>query len=635
MDILAEKASNLFFPKTSLLFVYFEAVANSLDAGASKIDIEISIQKFNDVGSLSIKISDNGKGFDNENYKRFTEILNTADKAHKGIGRLVFLQYFNIVRISSRYGDKERNFVFDKTFFKKDLPEQSLDKTYPNRTELFFESYKKDKVQSYDYLKPAELKNELIAHFYPKLFLLKKAGRNVEISIMLNVAEENREKGFVSSQTSFDLNEIRDLQEDEYSLSDDLFKGYKLLYSIEECPDEESSIISALCSDDRAIQCDVISRNQIPLGYKMIFLLQSADFDGNANPSRETLDVDDSVKKKTRNIFSKMIIKIINGRIPSQKQKSEKVSVDLKQKYPHLIGYIDEISAGYVENAVVVSNAQEKFLADQKKLLEATNLTDEQYEKSLDVASRVLTEYVLYRTKIIEKLKDVKKENKEEEIHNLLIPMKKIFYDGNAQNDLYLNNIWVLDDKYMSYSKIISDKEFEKIYDEIHVESSHAFDESKKDDGRPDITIVMSDDPECAGKIDVVIVELKRLGIGLAKKEEVISQIKQRARRLMEFYPDKIQRIWFYGIVDLDKEFIASLRELGYNKLMMTGNVYYKRDNVLINVDEDDVDSEKNTRKIDVFIMEYQTLLNDAEKRNSTFLNLLKNSIQNFIQNPN
>ena len=46
MDIETSNAIELFFPNPSLVQVFFEAVANSLDAGASDITIKIAIQGF-------------------------------------------------------------------------------------------------------------------------------------------------------------------------------------------------------------------------------------------------------------------------------------------------------------------------------------------------------------------------------------------------------------------------------------------------------------------------------------------------------------------------------------------------------------------------------------------------------------
>ena len=52
MEIETGSAIKLFFPNPSLSLVYFEAIANALDAGATDISIEINIQSFDNPKSL-------------------------------------------------------------------------------------------------------------------------------------------------------------------------------------------------------------------------------------------------------------------------------------------------------------------------------------------------------------------------------------------------------------------------------------------------------------------------------------------------------------------------------------------------------------------------------------------------------
>jgi len=284
-----------------------------------------------------------------------------------------------------------------------------------------------------------------------------------------------------------------------------------------------------------------------------------------------------------------------------------------------LQGYFDRDTVGLLDMTSVINDAQNQFFKDQKEILEADELTDDQYEKSLEHSSRLLTEYVLYRTKIIHKLKEIDETNSESDIHNLIVPQRKIF-KNKALTEIYSNNAWVLDDKYMTYSKVLSDVEVESIFKEIEVDGSHVY--SDKETGRPDITIILSGDPEEEDKVDAVIVELKKLGLKLSDKETIISQLKQRARRLLEFYPDKIQRLWFYGIIDFDKEFIASIIEDDFVQLYSKGELYCKTQSIVL-------DTETMVKKsADLFLLSYEAMLEDAESRNSTFLKILRQGFQ-------
>jgi hypothetical protein len=97
-------------------------------------------------------------------------------------------------------------------------------------------------------------------------------------------------------------------------------------------------------------------------------------------------------------------------------------------------------------------------------------------------------------------------------------------------------------------------------------------------------TIIFSNNPDEVAKIDVVIVELKKLGLGLARKEELVSQLRQRARVLLSHYPEKIQRIWFYGIVDIDNDFRISLLEDDFIELYSPGSLFYKEQSIIVTV---------------------------------------------------
>lgn len=92
MEINIENKVNLFFPSPSLEVVYYEAVANSIDANATKIWITINLPDFNNVSSFELQIADNGDGFTDKNFHKFFYLLEVDEKTHKDVGRLVFLK---------------------------------------------------------------------------------------------------------------------------------------------------------------------------------------------------------------------------------------------------------------------------------------------------------------------------------------------------------------------------------------------------------------------------------------------------------------------------------------------------------------------------------------------------------------
>jgi len=623
MRIKTSKAVEYFFSTSSLAYIYFEAIANSIDANASKIDININIEEFLKPESLEISIVDNGDGFNDKNFEKFCHVLEVDDKQHKGIGRLVFLNYFEKVNIDSSFNGKHRRFVFDEAFEDKNDFQNIGGKK--KETTLTFMGYKKGSIKSYDYLVPAKLIKEIIYHFFPRFYSFKLNKRPLRISISLSTGHENIEQGFVDNTIVFNVEELPKLKERELPDPEDFFDKFTLRYSIEHSYTEQS-IICAICVDDRTIKYDILSSKDLPLNYKMIFILYSDYFNGKTDSVREKIEIDEYILKKIRKMFIKLISQVIKEEIPEVVKKSEETKLKVQSDYPHLQGYFDDESIGLVDKNNLIIEAQQKYFSAQKELLEATDLTDDQYSKSLDFSSRVLAEYVLYREKIIKKLRTMNTNNQESEIHNLIVPKNKKYVKDGRLEDYFSNNAWVLDDKYMSYSKVLSNKDLEEIYSELDVNGSYKF--SDKDKGIPDVTIIFSGDPKLDTYIDVVIIEFKKLELGLAKKEEVISQLRQRARRLLNVYPNKIQRIWFYGIVDFDKEFITALVEDEFTKLFSTGEVYYKGQKISV-----DPDKPEDNKIADLYILSYQTMLDDAESRNSTFLDILKKSIKAKIEN--
>lgn len=201
-----------------------------------------------------------------------------------------------------------------------------------------------------------------------------------------------------------------------------------------------------------------------------------------------------------------------------------------------------------------------------------------------------------------------------DEIHNLIVPKSSKLKGENVIKDIYTSNVWLFDDKFMTYSTILSEQTMDTLIKEI------TQDEPKNNEtGRPDISMIFSDNPEKdEGKVDVVIIELKKLGLKLAKREEIISQLKQRARRLLKYYPDKIQRIYFYGIIDFSDEFITSLIENDYFEIYSSDKAFYGREKVV------QIDNHDNYFYINVNLISFEAFWKDAESRNSTFLKILK-----------
>jgi hypothetical protein len=615
MKINLKQAVKYFFTNPSLELVYIEAVANSIDAGASEINIEISLDEISKPETLSILISDNGEGFTDKRFTKFAELMKVEDDSHKGLGRLVFLAYFNKVNVKSSYGNSKRTFEYSTNFNESKNKIESLE-IEEFKTELNFSGYYLKKIKTSDFVNPSYLKKRLLEEFYPRLYLMKQQGISLDINITLNLKQEDNRIALSSEKRTISISEISELFVAPIDASNlAMFENMELHYSIKE-KHNEKTIVTALCIDGRTYKVDIISDENIPLGYEMIFLLNSSYFTGKVSGSRQELKLSEKDKNVIKKIFRTKVAEILQQEIPVISESNQRTKDSLANTYPHLLGYFDKNTIGFVKREESIRKAQDLFFRDQRDVLESESLSDEKYEKSLELSSRALTEYILYRQLVINKLKEIDKSNNEADIHNLIVPMGKTLHKSDFMNDLYSNNAWLLDDKYMTYKTILSDKVMTQVVNKI------TEDDAPIDNSEPDLTLIFSNNPETTKKVDVVVVEIKKRGLKLEDNVTAIVQLEKRATKLMQYYPNKIQRIWFYAIVEFNDELKLYLENNRYTSLYSTDTLYYGEKDQKLSL------SDTNPVKVGYYILSLDAFINDADTRNSTFLQILKEHFQ-------
>lgn len=618
MQVNIKQAIRLFFSNPSLDMVFIEAIANSLDADASKISICISIDELGKQETLKITVQDNGVGFTQERYGKFCKLLQVEDSTHKGVGRLVYLYYFDTIEVSSIFNKQHRTFLYNTSFDEanSNMVLEPID-SQEQRTILNFSNCTLKRLSSYNSILPDSLKRMILEEFLPRFYVYKEEGKEIEIDIELKIGKVKKNQFIGNRKVTISLNDLPVLKVEEVNASQiRMFEDMVLQYSIEKKESYVAPfIITALCIDNRAYKLsDIISSDNIPWGYELIFLLKSSIFNGQVDPSRQTLTLRDELLKSVKKIFRTKIANIIQQDIPSFKESNEKTRLSLSKSYPHLLGYFEDEEIGIVSRSKSLEIAQQKFLRDQKTVLEAEYLDGEKYEKAMDLSSRSLAEYILYREKIISKLETITNKDSEATIHNLILPKRSILKNNQNVTAIYNNNLWLLDNKYMTYTTAMSERTMQEVVEEITQGVEHG-----SDSNRPDLAIIFSDNPEdLSCKVDVVIIELKKRGIKLSKTEEVISQLKQRATKLMNYYPNRIQRIWFYGIVEFNDEFKLSLKNEHYTPLLSKDTLYYKENEWYLSLESD------IPYKVGTYILSIDAFIKDAKAHNEIFLNILK-----------
>ncbi|MBO4333223.1 MAG: sensor histidine kinase [Paludibacteraceae bacterium] len=612
MEVNVQKAVKMFFSNSSFEMIYNEALANALDAGANEIRINISLPDPTQLQNLQLTISDNGVGFDDYRFGKFSKLFDVEEQSHKGLGRLVYLCYFERVYVESTYneGTKKRTFTFDDRFNGENTVKDI--EPYPCGSSLTMQGFAGERLHRNDNINPNHIKSLLMENFYMRLYKKRLNDERIRVIIESHVGG-SRIEAIVDTDDMPDFS-ILPL---EHQL--DLFNSIDLYYSVRETDEVGKKPITAIAVDDRCHQVPIIDDENLPAGYEMIFLLISESFQGAIDESRQNLTLSGNDLGNIKRLFREGIAHVINENFPRIAEANKEREESLKNTYPHLSGYFKTSDIGFSSRNDILKDAQEQFFRDQREILSATTLSDEQYEKSLTLAARSLAEYILFRQNVISKMKAFDKANLEADLHNLIAPKGSEFQEGELYKDLYRNNVWVLDDKFMSYCTVLSEAEMSKVIDVItHGEVKDS------DDDRPDITLFFSNDPTKEDRmLDVVVVELKRLGIKAEQNSIIEFQLDTRTQRLAEYYGKRIQRMWFYGIVEFDERYETHLVNNEYAPLFSNGSIYFKSKTIY-------TDKSKSYGVIqNSYIMDFKALVEDANTRNETFLKILKHQFEN------
>lgn len=626
MNISPLAAAKRFFRNPTFEMVYEEAFANAIDAGATEVSISVDIKRFSEPESMKIVIQDNGVGFTNTNYDKFSELLKKSDRRHKGLGRLIYLVYFKSVNIESVFEDnRRRTFVFDEHF--KGGADSSvveeLGASQPTYSKLEFCGFAKDKLREYSDVSLTGIRGSIVEKFLPKLFALREQGRELRLVITVSTELAVPEKGFDSGSIVFTLDDLPNFEvvRAENSLSTLFHRDFDILYRFDEMTAMSSN--AYLCVDGRAIRFPLMDEIRLPFGVSAIFLLKSDFFDSKTDDSRQGLALDQTDIAAVRRGFFEEIGKLLVEKYPNISVENATTRKKLSSKYPHLEGMFPESTVGLIDEGKAISAAQAVFFEKQKELLDATELSDEQYDEAVTFSSRTLTEYILYREKIIAKLESIRKEHPEEKIHNLIVPRFNEFRSDSSCQDIYRNNAWLLDDKYMGYQCVLSERNLGRLIAEISDKE-----EQENEAYRPDIALVFNEDIESVDHpVDVVVVELKKKGIRYHDNLIILEQLRERARRLVNYYPNKIQRMWFFGIVEFDKKLRTKMKEQKFIRLYSSDDVYSHEEPV-IPTDKDDNELSDTPVPVQLTLLSFEALWKDAKLRNATFMKLLREGIK-------
>lgn len=556
---LSGRVENLDLPKTKPLLPLLEAVSNSIhaieDAGIENGKISIRIIR-DTAGSLALdedakglieitgfEITDNGNGFEDENFASFEtcDSRHKASRGAKGIGRLLWLKAFTDIRIESHYqtfdGHKRtRTFDFalpEGVCNPEDRPRESA----TMQTTVHLEGFRKE------YSDPCPKKagtiadrliNHLVLNFLnPKVPQIEIVDDLENAPISLNsrfkeyFAEYGEEQPFQFEGHAFTLHHLRIFTPEPSHHRIQLGAAFREVRDFQ-LRKQAGGLGSKLVDDD--------GRQFVYLGIVTGSLLDQrvnqnrTDFDL-ARSEEFRIEGEPTLEEIRDSAIGLSLEKLSPFLAAVREQTAREIRNVIQDEYPEyrsLMPKIEERIDDFSPNASKleilkkineIQFVEELETRDEGETLGKTpvNQTDEYRARSRAYLAKVtreaetrLAQYVTHRKSILDvleqrlKLRDDEKYPLEEEIHELIFPLKRTSDDPYAWGH---QNLWLVDERLAYHLWLASDKP---------LSSQETIDSDSNE--RPDFLIMnrpgaFTSDPDAHNRLSsVIIVELKRPG---------------------------------------------------------------------------------------------------------------------------
>ena len=445
---------------------------------------------------VAFVVTDNGNGFNTENYTSFLEAYSQlkVKKGCKGIGRFLWLKTFDTVTISSTYFEDDcwhlREFNFALTGVTPEQNDKILEsKEVGQRTIVSLKGFRNPYRDSVAYSLES-LAKKLIEHCLP-YFITAKCPQII--------LQDNR--GEMFNLNSYYEKTYKDsLHQDPMELNGKHYTLYHMLLS--EGADKHEL---HLCANNREVKSYVLS-NYIPdmkkklingedsyyyVGYLAGDYLDDAvntersDFDFSDGPlfgETKEPEIVETAVECIRTYLSDELTKVAD-------EKKTQIDMLVKAKRPQYRLLLDRrpevydiIPAGLTEDKLDVElykqqqqweldTAKKRHAIEEKVKHDATSdpdfqrLFDEYCESITELSRASLAEYVARRKAVIDLLEHALeadengKYSKESRIHSIICPMQ------TTSNEIVLDdmNLWLIDDRLAYHHFLASDKKINTI----------------------------------------------------------------------------------------------------------------------------------------------------------------------------
>jgi len=616
-------------PRVTQYDVLFEALTNSIHANATEIrcvfnsNDNLLKEAEEEIGAIrldDIKIIDNGDGLTDINYKSFSTYRSEYKKSLgcKGVGRFVFLKLYKNVVYTSRLEDsqEERTVTLDFNFDTENIKKISTDIEHnqtiislSNLTSQYFDEDKKlDRRIELDIF---SIRQKVLINLIPTLFFYKQNGVEIKIDF---INEYNNTSISISPE---DIPDFSKLFFEVINSNGNPFK-----FCLHHTINNKNGVLNAFyCANNRTV-CSFDEKDlriSLPHGYSGFMLLEAEYLDQRVNHERNDFsifpvrtDIFSTLSWETINLeLKKKIGEIVNDGIPETQNINRLKLQDIKDERPYLVNYIeaeDIEMAGFLDKRSIIEKAKKRFDTAKEKVLSNAGkeeYSDEELNEAIQLTQNELVSYINDRVIVIERLKALvdKSERVESIIHNL-------FMQKYTQDDYFTvgkNNLWLLDDRFTTYSYAASDRRIKDVLGEIN-ESS---DDIEVGNDKPDLSIFFSHNPNDTTRLKSVMVEIKPFDYSNKSSRKKHQGIQQLIDYLKAFKSrEKIEEVYGYLITDVDSDLAERLAIDGYVPLFSQEQPIYHRFYDKIGVS--------------IYVVSAKTLIYDAEARNKVFLDIIK-----------
>jgi hypothetical protein len=509
-------------------------------------------------------VEDNGAGLNTDNWESFktTDTDSKIQIGGKGVGRLLWLDCLENIRVTSVYKDgsqfRERSFQF--ILANEDQIRNFKEKKSNNQESFFHVRFEGLKANGYLDKFPGRgdfVFQHLTSHFLPT-FIGEDCPR-----VSVHITGETREYPKA-------IEEIVFRREDEEKVSTEEYGDLRL--TLMECDKVASADLKGthfvhFIAHDRTVHSQPIDGKlglrYFGIGGNRVFhaILKGEFLDRNVNQQRTAFQFEDAVIERMINDpCFKYIERFLEEPLAKLKDEQREKIETITATYPSVaFGNADELqdkvpTGELKEDAIYGHLARERFRRDERQAEKIrsvlTRMKDgaansEDFSRAIEEAGRAigdaeqrsLSEYVVRRKVVLDflelllqKVRDDERDSayqREDILHSFICPVRVSTVQGGGRKiEATSHDLWIVDERLTFAQYFSSDVEF----------SALAIAAASEE--RPDILIFdfvhgLRQTAEASSK--VLIVEFKRPGrTSYDDSENPISQIERYVRRLQE-----------------------------------------------------------------------------------------------------